>query len=480
MAKKDKISVKKGVAIAKKGEPAKQADGDDAGAKSKKATKDKGKRAGKGAWHVSSGGDDLEAELASLGLRIKEIVGDGNCFFRALSDQLQGDEKSHGQLRARVVGYIGEHQDDFAPFIEDDESFGSYVARMRKDGTWAGYMEVVAASRCLEANLTIYQAGQPRWRVLSQPEDAAPMLHLSYHDGQHYNSVRCADDFSSGTKPAPVVIRGDGTLAVRPQRAAGDGDWDERDELRVAESTACSDMALVRRALEEARGDVDGAIERVIEALAQAEPTEPQLERGAGASAEVGAGADPSPSAQPPEKAEASDGAVPGPGARDSGGDITGAEGEAGKQRDGYLEGTSRCSGGEDKAGRETRGDGTPGQGAASGAATAAATPASPSAGDGVQAEGVKAAGRETTAAAAGRSRKADGPRKAAAAGPAAPSNNKRCPCGSGKKYKACCGPAAAAAGRRRAAGGDGDAGTPDGSSAGGTVLAAQVAALVI
>ncbi len=28
-----------------------------------------------------------------------------------------------------------------------------------QDGTWAGYMEVVAASRCLGANLTIYQVG---------------------------------------------------------------------------------------------------------------------------------------------------------------------------------------------------------------------------------------------------------------------------------------------------------------------------------
>ena len=37
---------------------------------------------------------------------------------------------------------------------------GACSSLCRQDGTWAGYMEVVAASRCLGANLTIYQVGR--------------------------------------------------------------------------------------------------------------------------------------------------------------------------------------------------------------------------------------------------------------------------------------------------------------------------------
>lgn len=33
--------------------------------------------------------DPLDRQLALLGLRVKNITADGNCFFRALSDQLQ-------------------------------------------------------------------------------------------------------------------------------------------------------------------------------------------------------------------------------------------------------------------------------------------------------------------------------------------------------------------------------------------------------
>lgn len=145
-------------------------------------------------------------ELALLGLRVKQITADGNCFFRALSDQLevgallrgrrghaqqqgssrcmhpactaagqlaagqtvpsratclqwlpatklrqirncnqaslcplcdmlralQGNEHQHSTLRARVVGLMQQREPDFAPFVEDDQSFAGYIARMKK------------------------------------------------------------------------------------------------------------------------------------------------------------------------------------------------------------------------------------------------------------------------------------------------------------------------------------------------------------
>jgi OTU domain-containing protein 3 len=37
----------------------------------------------------------------------------------------------------------------FAPFIEDDESFASYVSRMNKDGCWTGDLELVASNMLL-------------------------------------------------------------------------------------------------------------------------------------------------------------------------------------------------------------------------------------------------------------------------------------------------------------------------------------------
>ena len=46
--------------------------------------------------------------------------------------QTQGNEGEHMVLRRKVVDFMQEHEDDFAPYMEDDEDFGSYCKRMAK------------------------------------------------------------------------------------------------------------------------------------------------------------------------------------------------------------------------------------------------------------------------------------------------------------------------------------------------------------
>ena len=48
--------------------------------------------------------------------------GDGNCLFRSVADQLEGNEKLHRKYRQDAIDHITAHQDDFSPFIEDDET----------------------------------------------------------------------------------------------------------------------------------------------------------------------------------------------------------------------------------------------------------------------------------------------------------------------------------------------------------------------
>ena len=85
-------------------------------------------------------------------------------------------------------------------------------------------------------------------RVLAQE---APAIHISYHDGEHYNSVRMAGDAGSGP-PHPIVLR---------ERAASAEDWtavgDAEVEL-VMQNTGCYDNRdAVQRALQDAKGNSD-------------------------------------------------------------------------------------------------------------------------------------------------------------------------------------------------------------------------------
>ena len=48
-----------------------------------------------------------------------------------MGDAVQGNEASHGELRAKVMAHVEAHSDQYEPFVEDDEPFVKYLARMR-------------------------------------------------------------------------------------------------------------------------------------------------------------------------------------------------------------------------------------------------------------------------------------------------------------------------------------------------------------
>eukprot|EP00349_Pseudokeronopsis_sp_Brazil_P012307 CAMPEP_0202977750 /NCGR_PEP_ID=MMETSP1396-20130829/84437_1 /ASSEMBLY_ACC=CAM_ASM_000872 /TAXON_ID= /ORGANISM="Pseudokeronopsis sp., Strain Brazil" /LENGTH=52 /DNA_ID=CAMNT_0049716559 /DNA_START=199 /DNA_END=357 /DNA_ORIENTATION=- len=50
------------------------------------------------------------------------MTGDGNCLFRSIAYQLEGNEKLHAKYRQAAVDFITANKDDFAPFVEDDET----------------------------------------------------------------------------------------------------------------------------------------------------------------------------------------------------------------------------------------------------------------------------------------------------------------------------------------------------------------------
>ncbi|XP_075481951.1 OVARIAN TUMOR DOMAIN-containing deubiquitinating enzyme 7-like isoform X11 [Primulina tabacum] len=177
--------------------------------------------------HNKKGGKQADtsgfrAQLDALGLKIIQITADGNCFFRALADQLENNEDEHEKYRSMVARFI-EHM-------------------------------------------------SPRWYIQNFDMHAVRMIHLSYHDGEHYNSLRSEDDDCSG--PAkPIVIKGDADLSAKskqPKVAATKSKHDGVGKVMRVESIAlvkygsgCGDTSKLEQALKEARGDVDAAIENL-------------------------------------------------------------------------------------------------------------------------------------------------------------------------------------------------------------------------
>ncbi|KAH7624023.1 hypothetical protein Ndes2526B_g01276 [Nannochloris sp. 'desiccata'] len=220
-------------------------------------------RKGRGGWETQ-----LATELSQLGLRVHEVAADGSCFFRSLADQLEGRSGHHCYLRKTIVQHIKTNKDIFEPFIEDDEPFDEYIERMADEGTWAGNLELQAASIQLKANLKIYQAGQPPWIVKNFSTEEVPMLHISYHDGMHYNSVRLLDDYGTGP-PEPIPIHSSVCRNCVGNSGGGANGckYTESDLRRVQDGTGCDNDALLIAAMEKVGGNVDAAIEFLVEEL---------------------------------------------------------------------------------------------------------------------------------------------------------------------------------------------------------------------
>jgi len=77
--------------------------------------------------------DKFRRLLSIKGLKITEIEGDGNCMFRAISDQVyNGDQSHHYMIRQACMDYIENEKAFFSQFIVGgDAYFHQYVNKKR-------------------------------------------------------------------------------------------------------------------------------------------------------------------------------------------------------------------------------------------------------------------------------------------------------------------------------------------------------------
>ncbi|KAH7850888.1 hypothetical protein Vadar_004224 [Vaccinium darrowii] len=214
----------------------------------------------------------FRAQLDALGLKIIEVTADGNCFFRAFADQVEGNEEEHQRYRSMVVQFMLDNRDMFEPFIEDDASFEEYCKSMKEDGTWAGNMELQAASLVTRSNICIHRSMSPRWYIRNFGSHAR-MVHLSYHDWGHYNSVRLTEDNCTG--PArPIIIKADADpsaksceakVPVTKSKGGGGKNLIHADSIKLVKAgSGCGDAKKVEQVLQQVGGDVDAANEFLI------------------------------------------------------------------------------------------------------------------------------------------------------------------------------------------------------------------------
>ncbi|CAL9244170.1 unnamed protein product, partial [Arabidopsis halleri] len=72
--------------------------------------------------------------VSSIGMEERDVVGDGNCQFRALSDQLYDDENDYNYIRQQVIEELRAHPERYLRFaeLEADISYEEYLTNMAR------------------------------------------------------------------------------------------------------------------------------------------------------------------------------------------------------------------------------------------------------------------------------------------------------------------------------------------------------------
>lgn len=103
---------------------------------------------------VNDSWERLRWALSDYGLQARDVKGDGACQFRAVADQLFGNQEQHAIVRARAVAQLQAHPEVYAGFAVA-ESFEEYLVRMSEPTTWGDNLSLQAIADAFNVKVCI-------------------------------------------------------------------------------------------------------------------------------------------------------------------------------------------------------------------------------------------------------------------------------------------------------------------------------------
>ena len=150
--------------------------------------------------------EKIKDKIEKLDFFIKKMGGDGNCMFRAVSDQVYGNEDYHGIIREKCMKYLLIERQFFSQFVEGgDKEFDNYINMKSKSGVWGDDVELQAISEIYNRPIEIYCGSDKPLKTfhenvnefnLKKENDEKDKdkikispIRISYHGKEHYNSI---------------------------------------------------------------------------------------------------------------------------------------------------------------------------------------------------------------------------------------------------------------------------------------------------
>ncbi|KAJ3697200.1 hypothetical protein LUZ61_000905 [Rhynchospora tenuis] len=143
----------------------------------------------------------LFQRLNMYGLQEVKVSGDGNCQFRALSDQLFRSPEYHKNVRKEVVRQLKDFRTLYEGYVP--MKYKKYCKKMAKTGEWGDHVTLQAAADKFAAKICLLTSFRDTCFVEIIPQSQAPQreLWLSFWSEVHYNSLYDAQEYAVRYKP---------------------------------------------------------------------------------------------------------------------------------------------------------------------------------------------------------------------------------------------------------------------------------------
>ncbi|KAH8954235.1 hypothetical protein BDL97_08G069300 [Sphagnum fallax] len=127
--------------------------------------------------------------LSLYGLSEQKIEGDGNCQFRALSDQLYHSPEYHNFVRDSVVKQLRMTPDAYSGYVQME--YGDYLEKMAKSGEWGDHVTLQAAADYYGVRISLVTSFKDTCfiEIVPTQQKSKQEIYLSFWAEVHYNSI---------------------------------------------------------------------------------------------------------------------------------------------------------------------------------------------------------------------------------------------------------------------------------------------------
>ncbi|XP_043704074.1 OVARIAN TUMOR DOMAIN-containing deubiquitinating enzyme 12-like isoform X1 [Telopea speciosissima] len=131
----------------------------------------------------------LLQRLNAYGLCEVKVSGDGNCQFRALSDQMYKSPDHHKYVRKEIVKQLKHNRSLYEGYVP--MKYKCYYKKMAKSGEWGDHLTLQAAADKFAAKICLLTSFRDTCFIEIMPLYQAPQreLWLSFWSEIHYNSL---------------------------------------------------------------------------------------------------------------------------------------------------------------------------------------------------------------------------------------------------------------------------------------------------